>query len=207
MKSINLAIVDDHKILLDGIGFLLSQSTKIDIVKCFNSVQDFLNDSFLEECTMVLTDIRMPDRNGFDLLYHLEQNKPEVKKVVMTMYNSHAIVQNILKYNVQAVFFKNGNSDDLLIAIELVIDGYTYFPDEIKPFIDNFESENLISILTEREIKIIQLLAEELSSKEIAAKLFISPLTVEKHRQNIMSKLKVKNTAGLIMLASNLNIV
>jgi DNA-binding NarL/FixJ family response regulator len=212
MKKILL--VDDHKIIRDGVKALLKNLEDIQIV---GECED--GDEVLDFCTanhvdVVLMDINMKRMSGIDATTELLAKFPNIKVVALTMHNEEGYISKILKAGAVGYLLKNAGKAELLNAINTVSEGRNYFGPEVAEVImsrymkttptkKKGSSQFLVSLedLTKREIEVIKLIAEELTTTEISEKLFISPRTVDSHRRNLLQKIGVKNTAGLVKFA------
>jgi len=205
--KIRLFIVDDHQMMIDGIVSLLKGEKKIEIIgTALNGVETLkkIEKNFPD---ILLTDISMPEMGGIELCRELKQKFPTLKVLILTMYNDREIINEILLAGANGYILKNTGKHELLEAIETLNQNNEYYSSEVvNALIENVKSpikEKQInsSDLTEREIEIVRLIVKELSSAEIAEKLFISLRTVETHRKNILRKTGVKNIVGLIKYA------
>lgn len=215
---INVLLVDDHKIIRDGIKALLATTDSINIVgECDDGVQvlPFLRD---HEVDVVLMDINMPKLNGIETTALVTEKYPKVKVLALTMHNEEGYISKILKTGAMGYILKNTGKPELVNAIEKVHESSSYFSDEVASIMMNKYMKNtkpkttpigMVSVtdLTKREIEILALIANELTNIEIGEKLFISPRTVDTHRRNLLQKLGVKNTAGLVKFAIHNGIV
>jgi DNA-binding NarL/FixJ family response regulator len=211
MKKV--VLVDDHKIIRDGIKALLSGTKEIEIIGECEDGDEII--SFLKghPADVVLMDINMKRMNGIDATSELLASFPEVKVVALTMHNEEGYISKILKAGAVGYVLKNTGKNELITAIQTVCEGKSYFGSEVAEIMmskylktnnkPKAQSGFLITIdeLTKREIEILKLIAEELTTTEISEKLFISPRTVDTHRRNLLQKLGVKNTAGLVKFA------
>ena len=150
----------------------------------------------------------MPDINGAQLTKQVKKNYPNIKIVVLTMYEDRASIATFMKHGVSAYLFKSSKRQEIENALNALIKGGTYFPEEVK---SSFFSTTRTSQkkkaghwapqLSKRESEVLKLIAEEYTTQQIADELFISTHTVESHRQNLLHRLQAKNTAGLIKQA------
>ena len=193
--------------MIDGIVSLLKGEKKIEIIgTALNGVETLkkIEKNFPD---ILLTDISMPEMGGIELCRELKQKFPTLKVLILTMYNDREIINEILLAGANGYILKNTGKHELLEAIETLNQNNEYYSSEVvNALIENVKSpikEKQInsSDLTEREIEIVRLIVKELSSAEIAEKLFISLRTVETHRKNILRKTGVKNIVGLIKYA------
>lgn len=203
-----VVLVDDHQLIRDGIRQLLEQSDMLEVVAEAGSVKEGLRQIQEQMPDLVITDISMPGQTGFDLLAEATDAYPSVKFLVLSMHMEEVYVRKAIELGASGYLSKDTSSDELLEAVRMVCDGELYFSSKIARIMmgamirkgRNGESaqEQNSQKLTAREKEITALIAEGLSSAEIADKLFISCRTVENHRANIMNKLNVKNTIWLV---------
>ena len=157
------------------------------------------------EYQIVITDITMPLMSGIELCKIIKEQFSHIKVLILSMHNSISIVKDALNAEADAYMLKNTGQDEFLRAIERVLENGTYFSQDILPIIlDQFQKEKTQTTkptLTQRETEVLELIAQEYTSKEIAEKLFISKQTVDTHRINIMQKTNCKNLVGLIKYA------
>lgn len=215
MEHINILIVDDHKIIINGIKSLLEDADDIRIAGEANDGQEALD--FLRQnpdIEVVLMDVRMPNKDGIQATQEITQLFPDVRVMALTMFDDNQYITNMLQAGARGYILKNTSKQELIRAIRMVADGETYFSSDVTSVVmstfmakSNSQGTNGKmsdfdpSELTSREVEILQLIAQELTNKEIADKLNISPRTVHSHRRNLMQKIGVKNTAGLVRFA------
>ncbi len=202
-SKIRLLLVDDHQIVMDGIRNLLRKSDDIWIVGEFVDGHDALE--FLEEneVDLLITDLQMPGISGLELCQKVKAAYPTLKVLVLSMHYDPETVQQIFAVAAEGYLLKNTSRRELKDAIYRVIEGGTYYSREVLhsvmgEAIRPQEAENPAIDLTPREKEILQLIAEEHTTTEIAEKLFISPRTVETHRENLLHKTEAKSVVGLI---------
>ena len=208
---IDILLVDDHHIIRDGIKSLLGKVPEVNVIgECDNGVQalEFLEN---QQPQIILMDINMPKMNGIDATQDIMAKYPGMKILVLTMHNEISYISKILKAGAKGYVIKTTDKSELVKAIRELNDGRNYFSEEVtqammNKFMKNSQkvsSNTLVSVedLTNRELEVLILIAEELTNHEIADKLFISSRTVDTHRRNLLQKLGVKNTAGLVKFA------
>ncbi len=204
---IKLLLTDDHVIVRDGIKTLLKNEQSIDVVAEANNGLEALG--ILENLLIdvVLLDINMPDLDGLKASALINEKFPHVKIVALTMYREMHMVDAMLKNGVKAYLLKSCNRDELITAILGVSNDNVYLGDSIrKDFVKFLEKparkvEKKGPSVSKREKEILQLISQELTTSEIASKLYISITTVETHRKNMLKKLGLRNTAGLMRYA------
>ena len=206
MKAkINIAIVDDHQIVIDGIRSLLEDQQPFNIVACSTSPTEILETFHLKKIDVLLTDIMMPEMTGQALAKHVRQQFPSVKILALSMSGQGDIVSEMINdADIAGYVLKNIGKEELCNAIEKIAAGGIYFSDHVLNELErysNVQKQNEEAHLTQREIEIIRLIEKELSNKEIADALFISERTVETHRKNIFRKTKTTGVLGLVKYA------
>lgn len=185
---------------LDGMISILSAHENFKILFVETSAKKALQKIGEKIPDIVITDISMPEMNGIEFVKKIKKQYPEVKILVLSMFENQQTFEGIDGY-----LLKETNKEVLVEAINgIVNEGKKYF-NAIQNSSNSFEFKQ--SILTQREKEIIQLIAEENTTDEIAKKLFISKTTIETHRKNIFFKLQVTNVAGLVKKAVYLGVV
>lgn len=211
---IRLLLVDDHQIILDSLSFMFSAIPNIKIVGTISESKNVI--SYLEnnEVDILVTDFNMPYLSGIDLTLQIKAFNPNVKVLLLTMVEDSNHIREAIKAGVNGYVLKKTGKDELEKAILTIYGGKKYFSEaviaELAANTDNDQNnakpKNILH-LTGREIEILKLIAKELPSNQIAEKLFISMATVETHRRNLMHKLGVKTSIGMVKYAINHGLV
>lgn len=195
-----LLIVDDHYMVAEGIRSLLQQEPMFlsidhaaDAASCLQLMNRQLPD-------VVLMDINLPDKSGIDLCREVKTLYPSVFVIGLSTYNQQSFIEKMLQYGASGYLLKNATREELVEAIDTVQKGKTYINDEVAGILRAPEPDK-IPIVTRREKEILQLIADGMTSVEIAGKLFISAATVETHRKNLVAKFNARNTVALIKAA------
>jgi two-component system, NarL family, response regulator NreC len=210
MNEIKIIIADDHELFRNGLAELLRKHDDIHIVK---SVADGIElmqlVNALFDADIVLLDITMPHMDGFQVLKELQALNSNIKPIVISMHNDGNYIAKCAKMGAYGYLLKNTDESELILAIRSVNKGKKYFSAEISEKMINFMSTQSISenVLSNKETEVLGLIAKGLTTKEIAAQLFVSSRTIETHRANILKKLEVKNTAELIKKAAKMNLI
>ncbi|WP_339925204.1 response regulator transcription factor [uncultured Cyclobacterium sp.] len=210
MDKFKIAIVDDHQLFRDGIHSLLSKQENIDVVISAENGKDFFNKLKTGiEPELLLLDLTMPEMNGFEVLLRLKKKYPQIKAIAISMHDDGNYIMQSIRGGAYGYLLKNADEEELLLAIDTVLNGKKYFNQEISQRMINIMSLEGVSPkkLSPKEMEILKLIADGQTTKEIAQKLFISTRTVETHRNNMMKKLEVKNTPELINKASQLSLL
>ncbi len=205
MNMIRLVIADDHPIIINGVAALLKQDDEINLVKeVYDGLQllNFLKDN---EADVILLDINMPELNGVDACRMIKNQHPDTKVLAFSQYNEKRFVKRLLKSGANGYLLKNSPASELISAIKMVHQGGMYLSKELPNiFYENknqAQTDSLFPDISQRELDVLKLICEELNTQEIADRLFISKHTVETHRANLLLKVGVKNTAGLVKWA------
>lgn len=210
--SLSIALVDDHKILLDGIEALLASNHDYKVVIKEESGEDLLKRSDLDAVQLLIMDINMKGRDGIQVLKELRDNGYDGTCIFLSSYDDLKLVNEAIKLGAKGYVTKGSATEYLEEAIKAVRRGDNYYSPDIQRRIlsafsksekekDGTKEQGVLRQLTEREIEVLKLIAQEFTSDEIAKKLFIAKSTVDTHRKNLIFKLKVKNAVGLGLFA------
>ncbi|WEK37088.1 MAG: response regulator transcription factor [Candidatus Pseudobacter hemicellulosilyticus] len=203
MNKISIMIVDDHTLIRETWSFLLGRNEGFEVVAEVGDGQRAIEIARDKRPNIVLLDINMSPLNGFDIIKMIRKLSPGSKVIAVSMHSQPAYAKKMLRLGARGYVTKNSPRQEMLDAITEVYNGQLYICQEVKNILSEqvlSEEENNsgLNTLSEREIEVINLIRDGLSSKEIADRLKLSIKTVEVHRHNILKKLKVKNTASLI---------
>lgn len=200
-----IAILDDHRIVIDGLKLLLSGDPDFVIGGEYTRGEDLLKGLKDETCELVLTDIMMPEMDGLEVALRVKEQFPSVRVLALSMNGDGQLADRMIEEaGVCGYLLKTAGKDELLTALRAVRDGQTYFSKEILNELHSYRKirrENEEINLTAREIDIIQCMAEDLSNRAIAERLFISERTVETHRKNIFRKTGMHSALSLVEFA------
>ena len=201
---IKLAVVDDHPIVIQGIVSLINNLENMHVVGSFQSgsaLISFLNNN---EIDIILLDIMLPDGNGIELCAQVKKLSPKTVVIAISNHTERSIIMQILQNGASGYILKNASVEELKNGIETALRGELAFSREVieiiaKPSVNDLKGRPKF---TKREKQILQLIAQGKTTAGIADELFLSPLTVETHRRNMMQKLAVKNSIELINIAT-----
>lgn len=195
---ISVILVDDHPIVMEGLSSLLLRNSHIIISGRFTTGKETLD--FLSEnnADVVLLDISLPDIDGTELCLKIKAQNPRISVLALSNHNDRSIITQMLQNGASGYLLKNSSSRELFDSIQNAINGKLVLNDEVKEIIARGTSAcKKLPRLTKREKEVLKLVADGLTTPSIAEKLFISPLTVETHRRNLMQKFGVNNSASL----------
>ena len=213
-EPIRIVLADDHPLFLDGLAFLLEDVPDIKIAGTAADGKEALKVLSENDVDILVTDIQMPGMDGAQLSEQIRRSHPQVKILVLSMHTDKGNISYLIHQGASGYLFKNSEQEVILEAIRTLADGGTYFPDDVK--VNLFEPTDhskdkeiyiLLSKLSDREKEVLRLIAEEYTTQEIADKLYLSYRTVESHRQNLLRKLDVRNSVGLVKQAVKLGLV
>lgn len=211
-KAYNIMLVDDHALFRNGLKLLLGANKDFKVIAEASNGQECLDLLDVIPVDIILMDISMPTMNGIDATEAAIAKKPDIKVITLSMYGDEAYYNQMMEAGANGFLLKESDIDEVFTALYNVIEGRSYFSQEllqnlIKNYQNNTEKSESLSELSDRELEIISLICKGHSNIEIADKLFVSKRTVEKHRSNILTKTNCKNTASLVMFAIKNNIV
>lgn len=199
---IKLAITDDQVIILNGLQKILADVKNICITGIYNSGDELLEGIAKEQPDVLLLDIQMPGKSGIELAAVITKQYRNIKIIALTNIDVVAQIKKILQQGVMGYLLKDASPETIINAIETVYGGEQYIQEQLRQLLlSSLSASNSKQIVTRREKEILQLIVDEFTNQEIADKLFLSLRTVENHRNNLLQKLDVKNTAGLVKIA------
>ncbi len=202
MKDYNLIIVDDHSMFLEGMQSLLETEEEYNIVlgaKDGKETIKYLEVNPENKIDLIISDISMPEINGIELTKKIKEEYRSINMLIVSMHNDVEMIGQLIRHNVDGFIPKSANKAELLEAITSILNGEKYFSKKIKDVYfqkKRIKKEEKIR-LTKREIDVITLIAKEYTTQEIADKLYLSKHTIESYRKTLISKLNVRNLAGL----------
>lgn len=215
-SKIKVHIADDHKILIEGVMALINIEDDIEVEGFSLTGKEVVNWSTTKTADVLVLDINMPEMDGIDVLKAFKQRDVKIKTIILSSLSDPKLVQEMIALGANGFLEKSCASEYIVDAIRAVNKGLQYFNEDIKSKLFNLyvtsskqdnDKEESHKDLTEREIEVLKLIAQERSSSEIADMLSISVKTVESYRRNLYKKLKVKNVVGLAMYAVRNKIV
>lgn len=191
--------------VIEGIRSLLQYEKNIEWMghaMNANSCLAFLKN---QQPDIILMDISLPDKNGIELCKEVKEKYPGIFIIGLSTFNQQSFIQKMMENGASGYVLKNASQAELMEAIQTVIKGKIYFSEEAAKTLHNIIKPN--NKVSRREKEVLELIAEGLTTNEIAEKLFISMTTVDTHRKNLLSKFETKNTASLIHIATQLKII
>lgn len=206
MMKTRIFIVDDHRIILDGIESHLLPYEDLEIAVKTSDPNFCLSHLRIRPADILITDYSMPGMSGLELLREARRLNPAVKVIFLSMHDEDAIVQEVIRSGADGYILKKYACQEVLQAITVVRNGGQYWSPEVSRILARSLHPGPEEImLTEREVQVLRLLAQEMTTREIADALFISERTVDTHRKNLLRKTSSKNTVGLIRFGYSRN--
>lgn len=209
---IKIAILDDHPIVTNGLENALNGVVNIQVTHCFNSVEKFMQTIRQLNADILILDMHLNDGNGYDVAVAMQKTNPKIGIVVFSSSDNLYLVKKMQQAGCKGYLLKNANNSTLVKAIESVYAGSRYFSTEIEralmdDMFANKKEKNKKLTLTRREQEILQLIAKEYTTQEIANEIFLSVSAIEFHRTNLLQKLGAKNSVGLVKIAMEIGLI
>jgi DNA-binding NarL/FixJ family response regulator len=211
-RKIKISIVDDHPIVMDGLQMILNNRSDMEIVSRYVTGAELLDGLQKTKADIIILDIKLPDISGDELIGQVLEKFPQTNILVLTYLDNLYYVKTMIRQGALGYVLKTCTKEVLLDAITAVANGEQYIEEQIK---ENLVQHALLSrkeskpntVLTKREKEILQLIASNMNSQQIADKLFLSLKTIEFHRSNLLMKLNAKNAAALVKKAMQMNLL
>ncbi|RQO30101.1 DNA-binding response regulator [Taibaiella sp. KBW10] len=204
--KIQVAIIDDHPLVRSGINAMLESDAGIEVTGLYAHFNALMVAIKANVPDVLLLDLQMADMSGAAILEVVSKQYPQLSVIILTSIDSALMVRNLMKAGAKGYVLKTTGQEEILQAIHAVYQGEIYLSKDIKDILVQSTLQHKTGMgfnteLSEREVQILQLIAAEYSSPEIAQKIHLSTRTVENYRLGLMQKLEVKNIAGLIKKA------
>lgn len=202
-KQVNLVIVDDHPLIIQGLEALFNSHEQLHVMASFSQGKDVLALLQEQEVDVVIMDISLPDISGLDLCREIKTVAPNKHVIALTNHNERSLILQMLQNGASGYLLKNACAEELLGGIMQVLNGQLSFSKGIQEIItQSVVNENAqVPKPTRRELEVLKLIAAGETSVVIADQLCVSPLTIEMHRRNLMQKFKARNVAELITMS------
>ena len=196
-----ILICEDHQIVIDGLLSIFEHEDNYEVISYVKDGSEVIPKIKLFNPDVILLDLNLPHKNGFEILKEVKRDFPKIKAIVLTMYNKESIIKEVVKHKGNAFLLKNCSKDDLISALGAVFDSDSVYIGKgigKVSLVDNDDEFYKKINITPREKEIILELIEGFSVPQISEKLFISSYTVETHKKNIYRKLNIHNSIDLV---------
>ncbi|MBP6432846.1 MAG: response regulator transcription factor [Ferruginibacter sp.] len=211
-NTIKIAIADDHKIFRDGIKMALGGRENLKMIWEAEDGKDMMHKIAIKKPDVLLMDIRMPEIDGINGIQLIRKEYEDIKIIVLTMYDDQQMISKMMEMGANAYLTKTSDPEEIYEAILTCMNDDFYFNDLVNKAVmgklmqkknvrQHYGSSNMPIQFSEKELKILQLLAEDKTTDEISKTVFLSPRTIETIRQNMKAKVDAKTIGGLIMYA------
>lgn len=211
---INVIVADDHRMFTDALQGFFTTESGIQLIGSAINGDELMQLLKKQQPRVILLDINMPGMNGITATSLIRKKYPKIKIVIVTMYRTPEFIINLYKLGVDGYLLKNSSKEELIEAIKTVDKGGKSFSDFVSDTVlkekqytrpEHFDDSKFS--FSKRETEIVRLLANGLSTQEVADKLFLSFFTIESHRKNMLNKLNLRNTAELVKYAAHLGLL
>ncbi len=211
-EKIKIAVVDDHPLVITGLRQVLSNRDDMEVTAGYTNGADLLKGIATQQPDVLLLDIQLQHQTGDELAEVLKQKYPNMKILVLTNFDNIFYIRNMLKKGANGYVLKTTNEDILIEAIKAVYNDQMYLEPVLKDklLMDNLQTKSAYAtppVITRLEKDILQLIAADMTSQQIADKLFLSKRTIDNYRLSLLMKLGVKNPAGLVKKAIQLGLI
>ena len=204
--AIKVFITDDHYMVVEGIRSMLLQEKGIEWMGHAMTAASCMAFLHQQQPDVLLLDINLPDKSGIDLCKEIKEKYPDIQILGLSSFNQQSYIHKMIQNGASGYVLKNASLEEILKAITDAMQGEIFLSREAKITMrENRDAQ--IPVITRREKEVLKLIAEGMTNKEMAEKLFISTTTVDTHRNSLLSKFNVKNTANLISLAAQFNLI
>ncbi|CAD0222708.1 response regulator transcription factor [Chryseobacterium sp. D764] len=208
MKTIPIAIVDDHTLISKALENMITENTQYRVIMNHPNGEEFIADveKASELPAVVLMDVNMPYKNGIETTEWLTEHYPDIKVIALTMDDDEKVLIRMLKAGAKGYLLKDMQPAILFQAIDTVFEKGSFYTDFVaqkllKVKTEEMKNASLLSELKDREREFIKWACSELTYKEIADKMCLSPKTIDGYRDSVFVKLDIKNRAGLVLFA------
>jgi DNA-binding NarL/FixJ family response regulator len=209
---ITIAIADDSNLIRSAIAALLRGQSDFQVIGECSNGREMLELIERSQPNVALVDMAMPELNGVETAQRIKKLSPKTRVIVLSNYTDEAYVQGAIEAGAVGYIVKDGWARDLVLAIRDGSRGKLYFSAEVEAVAQNLNRSGRMNLtnrkpLSPREREVLQLIAEGYSSSEIAARLGIAETTIKTHRNHIMEKLEIHDTAGLTRHAIRIGLI
>ena len=206
-KQVDIIIVDDHKIFREGLGFILTNHTGLQVIGEASNGKEFLEILEKKKPDLVIIDISMPVMNGIEATKLAIKKYPDLNILALSMFGDENYYFEMISAGAKGFILKESEGSELIEAVETILMGKNYFSQELLRNIifsvnnkfNNFNKHS--NKFTKRELEVLTYICQGLTNEEIANTMFLSQRTIEGHKSNLLKKASVKNTVNLIMYA------
>jgi DNA-binding NarL/FixJ family response regulator len=206
-KKYRVIIADDHSLFRQGLKLILMELNDIEVIADVPNGRELVEIAGILNPDLVIMDINMPFLNGIEASKILARDHPEIKILVVSMYGDEQYYNSVIENGVKGFILKDADNSELKTAVRDILNGKTYFSQELLLRLIRSKQTPANINLTSREHEILELICQGLGTAEISAKLFLSDRTIENHKANLFAKTGCKNSLSLVIFAIKNNLV
>jgi DNA-binding NarL/FixJ family response regulator len=206
-KKYRVIIADDHSLFRQGLKLILMDLNDIEVIADVPNGKELVEIAGILKPDLVIMDINMPFLNGIEASKILARDHPEIKILVVSMYGDEQYYNSVIENGVKGFILKDADNSELKTAVRDILNGKTYFSQELLLRLIRSKQTPANINLTSREQEILELICQGLGTAEISAKLFLSDRTIENHKANLFAKTGCKNSLSLVIFAFKNNLV
>ncbi len=208
MNKINILLVDDHPMVIQGLRAIINNLSNMQVAATANNAFEAMERLAVALVDIAILDINLPDINGIELCRKIKSVYPSVQVLAMSTFRERNYVAQMIQNGAMGYLIKSASAEEISDAIEAVHQNKMYLSHDIGNLsLQKEKPSKPMPVLTRREKEILGLISEGLTNNQIASQLFISELTVDTHRRNLLMKFEANNTASLIKLAVKYDLV
>jgi DNA-binding NarL/FixJ family response regulator len=204
---IKVYIIDDHQLIIEGIHSLLEGENDIEWQGSAKHPDDLLLFLKNKKPDVLLMDINLPQKSGLDLCKEIKTKHPDIYIIALSTSDQASVIRRMMDNGASGYLLKDASKSEILEAIRTVAKGKTFINFSVAQVLKNNTPNDALPLLTKREKEVLEFIADGLTNQQIADKLFLDVTTINSHRKNMLTKYHVKNTAALVKLALNNNII
>jgi DNA-binding NarL/FixJ family response regulator len=206
---VRLVIADDHRVVRDGIRYMLADAPGIEIAGEASSGEELIELLETDPVDVVLLDVRMPGMNGFDVLERLQEGLSQVRVIMLSMHDAPGYVRRAIELGAAGYLLKSASRDEVIAAIDAVLEGGAYVQGElVQPLVNELSGKpGLGSALSPRERQVLQLVADGFENKQIVTELGLSEGTVKTYLRGIFQRLDVSSRAEAVAVGLRRGII
>lgn len=198
-----IIILDDHPLTIEGLLMLFSKNSDYEVVGCFKNSRDLFEYKNLNSANILLLNVLLAEENGIEICQRITKKYPKISVLGMSNQTERSIVIQMIKSGASGYVLKSASLEEFIYCTNNAANGVIVFSKEVESLLNQLQFSDLYAIpkLTRREKEILKLLIQGKSTQEISNELFLSFLTTQTHRRNLLNKFQVKNVAELVSFA------
>jgi DNA-binding NarL/FixJ family response regulator len=204
---INLFIIDDHQMILEGIHTLLLGERDIEWMGSARLPDELMNFLKTRQPDVLLMDINLPQKSGLDLCKEVKEKYPAINIIGLSTCDQVSVIRKMKENGASGFLLKDASKQEIIMALREVSKGKEYVSYSVAEALKKRMPDDQLPVLTKREKQILEFIGEGLTNHDIAAKLFLNSTTIDSHRKNMLAKFNVKNTAALIKIAMSNHLI